>query len=570
MKKRWIYKPLPDADLIKNLAQNLSIEIPLAQLLVQRNISTFDESKTFFRPSLDNLHDPFLMKDMQKAVNRIEKAIRKKEKILVYGDYDVDGTTSVALVYGFLSKFHPHIDFYIPDRQIEGYGISKLGIDWAKNENVDLIIALDCGIKSNEMVDYAKKINIDFIICDHHLPAGEIPAAVAVLDPKQNDCQYPFKELSGCGIGFKLMHAFSIQNEIPLDFLYEFLDLVVVSIASDLVLMTGENRILAYFGLEKLNRNPRIGLKALMEVSGFHRESTLEISNLVFTIGPRINAVGRLTQGKKAVELLVSHNKEEAENFALNINKTNYDRQDLDIISTQEAFKMVDLYKKNKPDLKSIIIYKEDWHKGIVGIIASRCVDKYHLPTIVLTLQDGKIAGSARSIPDFNMYEMLGRCADLLTEFGGHQQASGLAMPIENLEKFTNMFELVAENTLTPAMLIPPQDIDLKLELSEITPKFYKILKQMAPFGPENMRPIFSTENLTPLKVQIMKEKHLKFTVVEEKTGLSFVVVAFGLVDFYPELLKAKKVDLCYSIEENTFQNKSSLQLRARDIRIFY
>ncbi|TAE49912.1 MAG: single-stranded-DNA-specific exonuclease RecJ [Cytophagales bacterium] len=420
------------------------------------------------------------------------------------------------------------------------------------------------------MVDYAKKINIDFIICDHHLPAGEIPAAVAVLDPKQNDCQYPFKELSGCGIGFKLMHAFSIQNEIPLDFLYEFLDLVVVSIASDLVLMTGENRILAYFGLEKLNRNPRIGLKALMEVSGFHRESTLEISNLVFTIGPRINAVGRLTQGKKAVELLVSHNKEEAENFALNINKTNYDRQDLDIISTQEAFKMVDLYKKNKPDLKSIIIYKEDWHKGIVGIIASRCVDKYHLPTIVLTLQDGKIAGSARSIPDFNMYEMLGRCADLLTEFGGHQQASGLAMPIENLEKFTNMFELVAENTLTPAMLIPPQDIDLKLELSEITPKFYKILKQMAPFGPENMRPIFSTENLTPLKVQIMKEKHLKFTVVEEKTGLSFVVVAFGLVDFYPELLKAKKVDLCYSIEENTFQNKSSLQLRARDIRIFY
>lgn len=570
MKKRWIYKPLPDADLIKNLAQNLSIEIPLAQLLVQRNISTFDESKTFFRPSLDNLHDPFLMKDMQKAVNRIEKAIRKKEKILVYGDYDVDGTTSVALVYGFLSKFHPYIDFYIPDRQIEGYGISKLGIDWAKNENVDLIIALDCGIKSNEMVDYAKKINIDFVICDHHLPSGEIPAAVAVLDPKQNDCQYPFKELSGCGIGFKLMHAFSIQNEIPLDFLYEFLDLVVVSIASDLVLMTGENRILAYFGLEKLNRNPRIGLKALMEVSGFHRESTLEISNLVFTIGPRINAVGRLTQGKKAVELLVSHNKEEAENFALNINKTNYDRQDLDIISTQEAFKMVDLYKKNKPDLKSIIIYKEDWHKGIVGIIASRCVDKYHLPTIVLTLQDGKIAGSARSIPDFNMYEMLGRCADLLTEFGGHQQASGLAMPIENLEKFTNMFELVAENTLTPAMLIPPQDIDLKLELSEITPKFYKILKQMAPFGPENMRPIFSTENLTPLKVQIMKEKHLKFTVVEEKTGLSFVVVAFGLVDFYPELLKAKKVDLCYSIEENTFQNKSSLQLRARDIRIFY
>lgn len=570
MKKRWIYKPLPDADLVKNLAQNLSIEIPLAQLLVQRNINTFDESKTFFRPSLDDLHNPFLMKDMQKAVNRIEKAIRKKEKILIYGDYDVDGTTSVALVYGFLSKFHPYIDFYIPDRQIEGYGISKLGIDWAKNENVDLIIALDCGIKSNEMVDYAKKINIDFIICDHHLPAGEIPAAVAVLDPKQNDCQYPFKELSGCGIGFKLIHAFSIQNEIPLDFLYEFLDLVVVSIASDLVLMTGENRILAYFGLEKLNRNPRIGLKALMEVSGFHRESTLEISNLVFTIGPRINAVGRLTQGKKAVELLVSHNKEEAENFAFNINKTNYDRQDLDAISTQEAFKIVDLRKKNKPDLKSIIIYKEDWHKGIVGIIASRCVDKYHLPTIVLTLQDGKIAGSARSIPDFNMYEMLGRCADLLTEFGGHQQASGLAMPIENLEKFTNMFELVAENTLTPAMLIPPQDIDLKLELSEITPKFYKILKQMAPFGPENMRPIFSTENLTPFKVQIMKEKHLKFTVVEEKTGLSFVVVAFGLVDFYPELLKATKVDLCYSIEENIFQNKSSLQLRARDIRIFY
>ncbi|TAE75065.1 MAG: single-stranded-DNA-specific exonuclease RecJ [Bacteroidetes bacterium] len=570
MKKRWIYKPLPDADLVKNLAEKLTIEISLAQLLVQRNILTFDEAKTFFRPSLDDLHDPFLMKNMENAVNRIEKAIRKKEKILVYGDYDVDGTTSVALVYGFLSKFHTHIDFYIPDRQIEGYGISKLGIDWAKTENVSLIIALDCGIKSNEMIDYAKTQGIDFVICDHHLPAGEIPNAIAVLDPKQADCQYPFKELSGCGVGFKLMQAFSIKNQIPIDFLFEFLDLVVVSIASDLVLMVGENRVLAYFGLEKLNRNPRIGLRALMNVSGFHRESMLEISNLVFTIGPRINAVGRLTQGKKAVELLVSHNKEEAENFALSINKTNYDRQDLDTISTQEAFKMVEERKKMKPDLKAIIIYKEDWHKGIVGIIASRCVDKYHLPTIVLTLQDGKITGSARSIPDFNIYEMLGRCVDLLTEFGGHQQASGLAMPIENLEKFTNMFETIAENSLTPAMLIPPQEIDLKLELYQITPKFYKILKQMAPFGPENMRPIFSTENLVPMKVQIMKEKHLKFTVVEPKTGISFVVVAFGLIDFYVDLSRAKTIDLCYSIEENIFQNKSTLQLRARDIRTYY
>ncbi len=570
MKKRWIFKPLPDADLVNNLAENLSIETILAQLLVQRNIITFDESKFFFRPSLEDLHNPFLMKGMENAVNRIEKAIRKKEKILVYGDYDVDGTTSVALVYGFLSKFHTNIDFYIPDRQIEGYGISKLGIDWAKSENVNLIIALDCGIKSNEMIDYAKTQQIDFIICDHHLPAGEIPDAIAVLDPKQENCDYPFKELSGCGIGFKMMQAFSIQNEVPLDFLFEFLDLVVVSIASDLVLMVGENRILAYFGLEKLNRNPRIGLRALMNVSGFHRESTLEISNLVFTIGPRINAVGRLTQGKKAVELLVSHNKEEAENFAVNINKTNYDRQDLDLISTQEAFKIVDERKKDRPDLKAIIIYKEDWHKGIVGIIASRCVDKYHLPTIALTLQDGKIAGSARSIIDFNMYEMLARCSDLLTEFGGHQQASGLAMPIENLEKFTNMFETIAENTLTPAMLIPPQDIDLKLELHQITPKFYKILKQMAPFGPENMRPIFSTENLMPMKVQIMKEKHLKFYVVDEKTGISLVVVAFGLIDFYPDLLRAKKIDLCYSIEENVFQSRSSLQLRARDIRTYF
>jgi single-stranded-DNA-specific exonuclease len=569
MKKRWIYKALPNAELTRSLSADLTIDEPLAQLLAQRHVHTFEEAKTFFRPSLENLHNPFLMKDMDKAIHRIEKAIRKKEKILVYGDYDVDGTTAVALVYGFFLKFHTLIDFYIPDRQTEGYGISKQAIDWAKSENISLVIALDCGIKSHEMVDYAKSLKIDFIICDHHLPGEVVPSAVAVLNPKQEDCSYPFKELSGCGIGFKLLQAFSIQNEIPIDFLYEFLDLVVISIASDLVSITGENRILAHFGLEKLNRNPRVGIKALIKVAGFHQNTMLEINNLVFTIGPRINAVGRLTQGRKAVELLTAHNKEEADNFAIILNQTNNDRQDLDSISTQEAFEMVEARKKEKPELKAIVLYKETWHKGIVGIIASRCVDKYHLPTIIMTLQDGKVTGSGRSIPGFNLYEALEKCKDLLTEFGGHQQASGLNLPIENLEKFRSFFETVAENTLTPAMLIPPQEIDLKLNLHQITPKFFRILKQMSPFGPENMRPVFMSEGLLAYNVQILREKHLKFYVKAENSNISFVVVGFGLIDFYPDLIKAKKIDLCYSIEENYFQGRNTLQLRAKDLRIY-
>lgn len=568
MEKQWIQKPIPKKQAVQNLAAALNIDEILATILIQRNIKTFEEARTFFRPSIEQLHDPFMMKGMHQAVERLEKAFTDKEKVLIYGDYDVDGTTSIALVYGFLQGYHAHLDFYVPDRYKEGYGISKQSIEWAKENGFTLVIALDCGIKSNELMDYAQTLQIDFIICDHHLVGSSVPNAVAVLDPKQADCPYPFKELTGCGIGFKFLQGFCIKNHIDLDRLFAFLDLVVLSIASDIVPIVGENRILAYCGLQKLNDTPRIGLKALMDISGYSNESILDISNLVFTIGPRINAVGRLWHAKKAIDLLISHDKKEADDFAFAINQMNSQRQDVDAQATQEAMEMIELENQHTTIPKSTVLFKADWQKGILGIVAARCIEKYHRPTIILTEYEGKITGSGRSIAGFNLHEAIAQCADVLLQYGGHHQAAGLTLAPENLEKFKEKFEKTVAQTITEKQSKPVIEIDLAIGLHQITSKFYRILKQMAPFGPENMRPVFVTENLIPENIQVLKEKHLRFRVRPQNSEtIVFAVIAFGFGYLAEEIKQQSLITLAYTLEENTFQGKTSLQLRAKDIR---
>lgn len=566
MQKQWNYKDLPSLIQVHALAEAIRIDNQLATLLLQRGIADFESAKTFFRPTLDALHNPFLMKDMDKAVDRLEQAIASREKILIYGDYDVDGTTSVALLYGFLHTYHKEIDFYLPDRQKEGYGISAEGIRWAKENGFALVVALDCGIKSVEIMEYAQSLSVDFIICDHHLPGDVLPNAYAVLNPKRLDCTYPFKELSGCGIGFKLLQAFCERNHIDVVRLYDFIDLVAVSIAADLVSMSGENRILAFYGLQKLNSQPRIGLKALMEVAGYTSESVLNVSNVVFALGPRINAVGRLGHAGSAVKLLIAQNKEEADHYARLINSTNLERKDLDAIASQQAFEMIEAeYAAGNPK-KTTVLFNADWHKGIVGIIAARCTDVFHRPTIVLTESDGMAVGSARSVQGFDLYHALEQCADLLVQYGGHKQAAGLTMKLENLPAFREKIERVVQETLTPAMLIHNQHIDLKIELSEITSKFFRILRQMAPFGPDNVRPVFVSENLLPEHIQLLRERHLKFRVRSPKGNTIFEVVAFGMAHHYQALREAKTLHLCYTVEENFFQGKITLQLRAKDM----
>ncbi len=568
MEKKWIYKPIPPLASIEALARAISVEPTLALLLSQRGIHTFEEAKAFFRPNLSELHDPFLMKGMKQAVGRIETAMVKKEKILIYGDYDVDGTTAVALVYGFLQGYYKDLDYYIPNRHKEGYGISKIAIDWAKEQGFSLVVALDCGIKSVELVQYAQDLGIDFIICDHHLPGEVIPPAFAVLDPKQADCTYPFKHLSGCGIGFKLVQAFCEQNQIEPKRLYEYMDLVVVSIAADIVPMVGENRILAYHGLQKLNHTPRVGLKALIQAAGMKDELSLEIRNLVFSIGPRINAVGRMQHAKEAVELLISHEKTKADDFAKIIDQINEQRREVDILSTQEAIEMIQKSQENGTMLNATVLFKHDWHKGVLGIIAARCIETYYRPTIILTQEeDGLLVGSARSAGGFNLYKALESCADLLLRYGGHQQAAGLTMARGNLEAFKMRFEQKVSEMIQKEQLIPSIEVDLKIRLSQITSKFFRILKQFAPFGPENMRPVFVTENLIAEYPKVLKEKHLSFQVKQDDSPLTFRVIAFGMAHFYQALTEAKSVNICYSVEENLYQGKNYLQIRVKDLK---
>jgi single-stranded-DNA-specific exonuclease len=567
---RWIQRPKPDPKIVQELSKSVGIDENLAYLLAQREITSFEDAKYFFRPKLEHLHDPFLMKDMDKAVERLDKAITNEEKIMVFGDYDVDGTTSVALVYQFLLKFYQHLIYYIPDRYKEGYGVSKQGIDYAKENGFSLIIALDCGVKSVDLIAYANSLGVDFIVCDHHLPGKEIPKAVAVLDPKRSDCQYPYKELSGCGVGFKLLQAYSIHKNIDLNELYQFLDLVVVSIACDIVPITGENRVLAFYGLDKLNKKPMLGLRKLMQVAGFSEDKDMTIMNVVFGIGPRINAAGRIEHASNAVKLLVSNNDEEANRFVEHIQENNKDRKDFDKNITKEALDMI--LADNLQKSKSTVLYKESWHKGVIGIVASRCIEHYHRPTIILTHSNGKAAGSARSVPDFDVHEAIEACSDLLEQFGGHKHAAGLTMKIENIPAFQQKFEQIVASTITPEQLIPRLDIDMILPLRNANDRFMRILNQIAPFGPGNMQPTFVSENVvavqgeTKLVGKDHPQLHIKFKVKQENSA-DFDAIAFNMAQHYEQIDSGQPFDICYHLEENHFNNKTTLQIRIKDIK---
>ncbi len=565
MENRWIVKTKPSEEDIQLLTKTINVSRASAQLLVQRNIATFEQAKHFFRPALTDLHDPFLMKDMGLAVERLEKALDTQESILVYGDYDVDGTTSVALVYGFLQQFYSNLSFYIPDRYIEGYGVSRQGIDYAFEKGVTLIICLDCGIKSGELVSYANTLGIDFIICDHHRPDDSLPPAKAVLNPKRLDCPYPYKELAGCGIGFKFLQAFCIQNELSLEErLHPFLDLVVVSIAADMVSITGENRIMAYYGLKQLNEQPRPGLKALMRIAGFERE--LDITNIVFGLGPRINAAGRIAHAHAAVHLLLAHTEAEAEQYARELNLTNRDRQGFDMHITKEALEMIEASEALRVS-KSTVLFKSDWHKGVIGIVASRCIEKYYRPTIIMTESQEIVSGSARSVPGFDVYEAIAECADLLEQFGGHTYAAGLTLKRENVEAFRSRFEQIVAERITEEQLIPQIEIDLNLSLRDITFKFYNVLKQMEPFGPDNLRPVFMSEPVYADNIRILKDIHLKMSVFQENTAY-MDAIGFSMAHSHlSKVTEGKPFRLCYQIVENHFRGNTTLQLMIKDIK---
>ncbi len=564
MQKRWIYKSTPASESIEALSKAININPYLSTILLQRGITDFESAKSFFRPSLDHLHDPFLLKDMENAVVRLKSAIDKNEKILIYGDYDVDGTTSVALMYSYLKSFCPNCDFYIPDRYAEGYGVSEAGIIWAEENNFTLIIALDLGIKASDMVTLATHKGIDFIICDHHLPGGDIPNAVAVLDPKREDCEYPFKELSGCGLGFKLIQAFSRRYRKEEE-IFDYLDLVVVSIASDIVPITGENRILAHYGLQKLNLNPRPGLKALKEIAAIKNE--LDISGIVFTLGPRINAAGRVAHARGAVELLMASTETDANTLAGKINIKNDLRREFDLNITEEAIAMIE---GNEALLtaKSTVLFKETWHKGVIGIVAARCVEKYYRPTVILTESNDKITGSARSVRDFDLYKAISGCSDLLEKYGGHKYAAGLTLDKSNLVAFQERFEQIVSSTITEEMLTPIIEIDLSVQFDALTSKFYSVLKQMAPFGPENPKPVFEAKNVSVLNsLSNFKDKHIRFLAGQAGNETMFNAVGFDLIEHYDSITKADSFSIVFTLEENTFNGNTSLQLRIRDIK---
>ncbi len=564
MEKRWIYNSVPPPDQIAEFGKILNINHHLAAILLQRGISDFDSAKKFFRPSLNLLHDPFLMKDMAAAVTRLKTAIDSNEKILIYGDYDVDGTTAVSLVFSYLKSFYKQCDFYIPDRYAEGYGVSEAGIKWAHENGFTLIVALDLGIKSADMVTLAGIRGIDFIICDHHLPGGEIPNAVAVLDPKREDCEYPFKELSGCGLGFKLLQAFARKYRDEKE-LFEYLDLVAVSIASDIVPINGENRILTYFGLQKLNQNPRPGLKALKEIADI--KSDLDVSGVVFTLGPRINAAGRVAHARAAVELLISESEEDANELAEKVNIKNDLRREYDLNITEEAIAMIESNETLR-SAKSTVLFKSTWHKGVIGIVAARCVEKYYRPTVILTESNDKITGSARSIKDFDLYKAIHECSDLLEKFGGHKYAAGLTLDKSNLTAFQRKFEEVVSSSITEEMRTPVVEVDLVIPLDAINGKFNSILKQMAPFGPENPKPVFEARNLYVVNsLSNFKDRHIRFLVGEQASESVFQTIGFDMAEHYQQLSSGDSFKMAFTIEENTYNGLTSLQLRAKEIK---
>ncbi len=578
MQKRWVIKKQADDSQAEELSQKLNINKILARLLIQRGIDSCEKAEKFFSPSLDDLHDPFLMKDMDKAVERIKVAISKKEKILVYGDYDVDGTTAVALVYSFLKEIHPEIGFYVPDRYEEGYGISEKGVEFAHKNNYSLVIALDCGIKEKERVNDAKRHNIDFIICDHHVPEKETPEAVAVLDPQREECAYPYKELTGCGIGFKLIQAYSVKNNIPFNKLTQYLDLVALSIASDIVSITGENRTLAYHGLKLINAKPRTGIEAILNCCGVKKQKNslygehiftreLVIRDLVFLVGPRINAAGRIENADASVKLLITKDKKEAGELSRYIEEHNTTRKTIDTDITSQAVEMIehDAGRKNR---KSTVVYNPDWHKGVLGIVASRLTEVLYRPTVVLTLYNGVVTGSARSVRDFDLYKAVCACSDLLEHFGGHKHAAGLSMKPENLEKFKQKFEEVVSSTITEEALIPEIEIDTEINIEDITSEFYNRLKQFAPFGPGNMAPLFKTGNVADKGyARVVGEDHLKLSIVQPRVSpKTFESIAFRQAYNLSKVTNGQLFDICYHIEMNEWNDVKALQLNIKEI----
>lgn len=561
---RWTLKPKPEQTIVATLARELKVNKLVAQLLLQRGISTYEEAKSFFRPKLSHLHDPFLMKDMDVAVERIERAISQKENILIFGDYDVDGTTAVALVSSYLLGYYPNVATYIPDRYDEGYGISFKGIDFAEDNGFSLIIALDCGVKAIDKVAYAKERNIDFIICDHHRPGGQLPDAVAVLDPKREDCDYPYDELCGCGVGFKLIQALASRQGENSDDLIPYLDLVATAIGADIVPITGENRVLAYYGLKVINSSPRTGFKAIIDQI---KKTELTITDVVFIIAPRINAAGRMEHGQHAVNLLTETDYELASKFAAQIEKFNYDRRELDQEITREA--LLQIEANHEKEGFTSVVYKDSWHKGVIGIVASRLTETYYRPTLVFTKSGDKLAASARSVKGFDVYNALEECADCLEQFGGHKYAAGLTLLEGQYETFKRQFEKVVSKTIDPSLLTPEIVVDSQISLMEITPKLLRIIRQFAPFGPGNMTPVFMAQNLKDsgyAKGVGEEGRHLKLSVTQNGNA-PIGGIGFNLGDKLPLVANKKLFDAVFSLDENEWQGKVSLQLKLRDLR---
>lgn len=560
--KRWRIRNV-DKEKAAKLIQELKIHPVLCSILVQRGIETYEQAKSYFRPQLADLHDPFLMKDMEKAVNRILSAFSTREKILVFGDYDVDGTTAVACMFQFLKKHHQQIDFYIPHRYREGYGVSKAGIDFAFENNFKLIISLDCGIKSVELVRYAKDLGIEFIICDHHLPDLELPPAVAILNPKQKDCAYPYKELCGCGVGFKLITALCQRLNIPEQEAHQYLDLVATAIAADIVSITGENRVLAYYGLKKANTDPNYGIKALSALGGFVKK--LEINSLVFIIAPRVNAAGRMDDARKAVLMFTAETIEEAMKWAEELHSDNTNRKETDTNITEEALAIIES-DEVFINRKSTVLYQPHWHKGVVGIVASRLIEHYYRPTIVLTQSGEYVAGSARSVSGFNVYEAIHQCKDLLLGYGGHFYAAGMTLETDKVEAFCQKFEEVVEASIHPELLIPEIVVDAEITFADVKRPFYDIICQMEPFGPDNLRPLFIARNVVNSGYsKIVKDAHLKFSLKQE--GLILTGIGFGMADKLPLLQNNKPVDIVFKIDENEWNGEKTLQLRIIDVK---
>ncbi|MEO6949327.1 MAG: single-stranded-DNA-specific exonuclease RecJ [Ginsengibacter sp.] len=564
MEKRWKILTADESTVAK-LAQSLKINSSICKILVQRGIDTFEKAKDFFRPQLSQLHDPFLMKDMDKAVERILAAIENNEKILIFGDYDVDGTTSAALLYRFLKKIYTeeNIDFYVPHRYREGYGISKLGIDFAKKNEFELVIAIDCGIKSVDLITYANTLGINFIICDHHMPGEILPPAVAILNPKQKDCNYPYKELCGCGVGFKLISALSHRLHIADEEYLCYLDLVVTAIGADIVPITGENRILAFYGIKRLNENPCAGIKALKELSG--KVEKYSITNVVFMIAPRVNAAGRMDDATKAVKLFIEDDEQKAKEYAEMLHSDNTHRKDADTTITEQALAMI-MADETLINRKTTVLYQADWHKGVVGIVASRLIETFHRPTVILSMGDSVAGGSARSVPGFDLYEAIDACSEYLLGYGGHFAAAGMTLEVENIAAFSKKFEEVVSASIDPSLLIPEIVIDEEISFKEVNKKFLDILHQMEPYGPLNLRPVFITRNVenTPWS-KLVKEDHIRFVV--KNSGITLTGIGFFMSDKFPLLQENKLIDMVYTIDENEWNGEVSLQLKVIDFR---